>query len=69
MRVLGARPPPSKNLNTIAEALGALWLAPREQDAELDPTFPSVNEETKRQIVLHMGPNPSYDDLWAFFSS
>jgi hypothetical protein len=31
--------------------------------------LPSEVDEIRRHITIHMGPDPSYDDLWAFFSS
>lgn len=47
------------------EALGNLYLVPKRQDK----TLPSMGDKIRRQIMVHMGPDPSYDHLWAFFSS
>lgn len=32
-------------------------------------SLPSKADVIRRQIAIHLGPNPSYDDLWAFFLS
>jgi hypothetical protein len=34
-----------------------------------DSTSPSVGNDIRRQIMVQMGPDPSYDYLRAFFSS
>jgi hypothetical protein len=66
---LEVRPLLPRNLETIMEAIGNLYLVPKRQDKEQDLTLPSMGDKIRRQIMVHMGPDPSYDHLWAFFSS
>jgi hypothetical protein len=49
-------------------ALGALCLAPQEQDVGRAPTLPSVGNEIRRHIMIHMRLDASYDDLQVFSS-
>jgi hypothetical protein len=51
------------------EALGGLSLASRKPDEGQGSISPFEGDEIRPQMVIHMVPSPSYDDLWAFFSS
>lgn len=63
------RPTPPEGPDTVSEAHGALNLAPREWREGPRLTPPSEPNEIRQHIVIHKGPNPSYDDLLAFFAS
>jgi hypothetical protein len=69
VKVALAQPPPPENPNAVSEALGGLSLAPRGRRGENRPALPSKVDEIKRKIVIHMGPNSTYDDLSIFFAS
>jgi hypothetical protein len=64
-----AWPPPFGSPDTVSEALNALGLAPRKRHE--GPRLAPLSEanEIRRQIMIHMGPTPSYDNLSTFFMS
>jgi hypothetical protein len=64
-----ARPSLPEDPDVVAEALGGLSLTPRGQGAGPGSSLPFEAGEIRRQIAVQMGPNPSYDDLWALFSA
>jgi hypothetical protein len=55
--------------DAVSLALDALSLAsPRRQRMRPRLAPPSKADEIRHQIVIHMGPNPSYDDMSVFFA-
>lgn len=68
--VLPTRPSSPKNPNVVAEALAdpSLSLTLQGQGIGQGSYLPFEADEIRRHIAIYMGPNPSYDDLWAFFS-
>jgi hypothetical protein len=67
--VVPTRPIPSESPDAVSVALCALSLAPRgrRRRPRLAPPFEA--DEIRRHIAIHMGPNPSYDDMSVFFAS
>lgn len=67
--VLPTRPSSPENLNVVAEALAdpSLNLTLQGQGTGQRSYLPFKADEIRRHIVIYMGPNPSYDDQWAFF--
>jgi hypothetical protein len=63
------RPPPLERSDIVSEALGGLSLTPRGRCERHRLAPPSKATKIRRQIVIHMGPKPSYYDLSAFFAS
>lgn len=64
-----ARPPSPKNPNATTKAFGGLSLALQGQGTGQGLSLPYEDDDIRRHIAIHMGPNPSYDNIWAFFSS
>jgi hypothetical protein len=69
VRAMLARPVLSKSLDVVSTALSALSLAPCTRQRRPRPASPSEGNEIRWHIVIHMGPNPSYDDMSVFFAS
>lgn len=69
VRATPTRPPPPKNPNTVLEALASLSLAPHQRREEHNLALPSKDDEIRRHIGIHMGPDPTYDDMSVFFAS
>jgi hypothetical protein len=69
VRVAPTQPPPPRNPDTISKAFGALRLTPCGWREGHGLAPPYEVDKIRRQITIHMGPNPSYDDLMAFFAS
>lgn len=67
VEVAPALSPPLENPDAVLEALGGLSLAPCGRHERHRPAPPFKADEEIRQITIHMGPNPSYDDLSDFF--
>jgi hypothetical protein len=65
----GTRPPPPHSTDAISHALSGLILAPRARRERRGLAPPFEADKIRRQIAIHMGPNPSYDNLSAFFAS
>lgn len=63
------RPPSPENPNVVSKALSGLNLAPRGQCEEHRPAMSFEANEIRIQIAIHMGPDPLYDDMLAFFAS
>jgi hypothetical protein len=59
----------SKSPNTVSVALSALSVAPHRRRRSPKLTPPSEADGIRRQIMIHMGRNPSYDDLSVLFAS
>lgn len=62
-------PPPLESPDTVSEAHGSLNLAPPGQRERHMPASPSEVDEIRRQITVHIGPNPMYVNLLTFFAS
>jgi hypothetical protein len=63
VRVMPAQPTLSESPDVVSAALATLSLAPRWQRRRPRPTLPSEADKIRWQIVIHMGPNPSYADM------
>lgn len=59
-------PPPLESPDTVSEAHGSLNLAPPGQRERHMPASPSEVDEIRRQITVHIGPNPTYVNLLTF---
>jgi hypothetical protein len=63
------RPTPSESLDVVSAALGTLSLAQHRQRRRPKLTLHFEVCEIRRQIAIHIGLDPSYDDLSVFFAS
>jgi hypothetical protein len=69
VRATPARPLSLESPDSILEAFSTLSLAPHKWHEGHGPAPPFKADEIRRQVTIHMEPNPSYDDLSIFFVS
>jgi hypothetical protein len=68
-RVIWSEWRPPENPNAVSEALGGISLTACGQREEHRLAPPIEIDEIRRHIAIHMGSDPSYDDLLVFFAS
>lgn len=68
-RVIWSEWRPPENPNAVLEALGGISLTPCGQREEHRLAPPFEIDKIRRHIAIHMGPDPLYDDMLAFFAS